>query len=94
MVGLLYAGSRKFGVAVRLDDRCRARLPRIVLASLLMGGLLWLANLALGEWLYTAGVRYLALAVLIAVGMLGYGAIGQAVGAFRLAEFRAALRRR
>ncbi len=94
MVGLLYVGSRKMGDAVRLDARCTYRLPRIVLASALMGAVLAAVNLGLGDWLYTGGVRYIALTVLVAAGMVAYGLIGQAIGAFRLSEFRAVLRRR
>lgn len=94
MLGLLYAGSRKMGVAVQLDARCRQRLPRIVLAALLMGGVLAAVNLGLGDLLYTDGWRYLALLGLIAAGLVSYGMIGQAIGAIRLSEFRSALRRR
>lgn len=94
MVGLLYLGSRGMGEAVRFDDRCRQRLPRIVLAAGGMGVLLWGMNAALGDWLYTAGWRYPALVVLILSGMAGYGLLGQMLGAFRLNDFRRALRRR
>lgn len=93
MVGLLYAGSRGMGDAVRLDARCAQRLPRIVLASAAMGAVLWAVDRGLGDVLYTPGWRYPALAVLIAAGITSYGLFGQLIGAFRLADFRSALRR-
>ena len=93
MVVQLWLGARGMGAAAQFDDRFRARLWRIALASALMGVVLWATQAAIGPWLYEAGTRYLALAVLIAIGIVAYFAIGQAVGAFRLQEFRRALRR-
>jgi putative peptidoglycan lipid II flippase len=43
--------------------------------------------LAAGAW------RYAALAALVAGGLAAYAGFGQLLGAFRLAEFRRALRR-
>lgn len=93
MVGQLWFGSRGMGEAAHLDDRFRARFPRIVLASVAMGGVLWLMTLAVGPWLGMGGVRYLALLALVASGIVAYFAIGFAIGAFRVQELRSALRR-
>jgi len=41
-----------------------------------------------------AHIRYIALAVLVVIGMVTYFAAGHLLGAFRLAEFRRALSRR
>jgi putative peptidoglycan lipid II flippase len=41
-----------------------------------------------------AGIRFIALAALILIGMVSYALIGQAIGAFALREFRDAFRRR
>ena len=38
-------------------------------------------------------LRYLALAILVGTGMASYFLIGHLIGAFRLSEFKAALRR-
>ncbi|SLN14789.1 putative peptidoglycan biosynthesis protein MurJ [Roseivivax jejudonensis] len=94
MVVLLALGARRLGPVVRLDDRFRRRLPRIALASIVMGAALWGTMVALGPLLDRGGVRYLALVVLIGVGIGIYGIAGQLVGAFRLSEFRDAVRRR
>jgi putative peptidoglycan lipid II flippase len=39
------------------------------------------------------GLRYLALAALVLLGALSYFGIGTLIGAFRISDFRAALRR-
>ncbi|MEX5728272.1 putative peptidoglycan lipid II flippase [Rhodovulum iodosum] len=93
MVVQLWLGSRDMGRAAGLDDRFVARAPRIVAASALMGGCLLLGQWALGPWLGTAGWRYLALLALIGVGIVSYFGAGALLGAFRTADFRAALRR-
>lgn len=93
MVVLLWRGSRAMGDAASLDDCFVQRAGRIVLASVLMGGVLWAAAGVLAPWLQAGTIRYGALAVLILIGMTTYFGLGHLVGAFRLSEFRAALRR-
>ena len=92
-VALLWYASRRMGVAATLDHRFRKRIWRILLASALMGGLLWVATLALAPFLDLPTLRYGALAVLVGIGLIGYFGIGQLVGAFQMADIRAALRR-
>ena len=58
-----------------------------------MGGVLIVAVLLVGPAMGMAGVRYAALAFVVSVGMGGYFIIGQMIGAFRLSEFKAAMRR-
>lgn len=94
MVWQLWLGSRRMGAAARFDDRMRRNLPRIIIASALMGGCLWVAALILGPWLETAGWRYPALAALVGIGMICYFGIGALIGAFRLSDFKAAMRRK
>ncbi|HKL68207.1 murein biosynthesis integral membrane protein MurJ [Salibaculum sp.] len=93
MVWLLWRGSRNMGDAALLDARFKRRLWRIVLAALLMGGLLWGAVLLVGPWLGVPTLRYAALALIVGIGIAGYFGIGHLVGAFRLGEFKAAMRR-
>ncbi len=93
MVWQLWRGSRAMGDAARFDDRMCSRLPRIVLASLAMGAVLWGMTLVVGPWLGISGVRYIALLVLILVGIISYFGIGMLIGAFRITDFRSALHR-
>ncbi len=93
MVAQLWFGSRRMGAAAEPDARLRARLWRIVAAALLMGLCLWLAALVLGPALGMDRIRYLALLALVLVGAVSYFGFGTLLGAFRLADFRSALRR-
>lgn len=92
MLWLLWRGTRGMGETARLDARFASRAWRILLASAVMGGALWLLARALAPLLDgPAGVP--ALLALVAAGMLVYGAAGRLLGAFRLSEIRGALRR-
>ncbi len=93
MVWQLARGARRFGEVARFDAQFHRRLWRIVLASALMGAVLWGAGVVLGPVLAMGGWRWLALALLVGVGVVGYGLIGQALGAFRVQEMRARFRR-
>ncbi|MEC8292298.1 MAG: lipid II flippase MurJ, partial [Pseudomonadota bacterium] len=93
MVAMLGIDARGFGDVARFDRRFHSRIWRIVAASLAMGAVLWMANVALTPFLGMAGLRYGALAVLVLIGMASYFGIGQLIGAFHLAEFKDAMRR-
>ena len=93
MVVLLWRGSRGMGKAAEFDARFWGRIWKIVAASFAMGIVLWGVQIALADYLLMPTVRYAALAVLVISGIVSYFAIGQIIGAFRLSEFRAALRR-
>jgi putative peptidoglycan lipid II flippase len=93
MVGLLMWGARSMGEAARFDARFKSRIWRIIGASVAMGAILMVAAIILGPMLGLATWRYLALLILIAIGVVGYFGIGHLIGAFRLGEFRRALRR-
>ena len=94
MVAQLWLGSRRMGDEARLDARSRARLPRIVLASLGMGLVLWVGQLVLGPMLGTEGWRYLGLGLLVTSGIVSYFALGSLIGAFKLSDFRGLRRQR
>ena len=85
--GLLGIGLRREGY-LRPDARLTRRLPRIVLASLLMGAVLWL----LQPWLASLP-QSLALAVLLLAGGSVFAALAHLSGAMALSEVKAALRR-
>jgi putative peptidoglycan lipid II flippase len=93
MVLQLWLGTRKMGDEARFDDRFRARLPRILLASAIMGGALWVGMMLLGPMLGSRGWRFAALGLLVALGMGTYALSALALGAMRLSDLKAALRR-
>ncbi len=93
MVALLAFGARDIGDEARFDDRFRRRAGRIVLASIGMGAVLFVAIQLFGWTLDVPGWRYLALLALIMVAAVSYFAFGHLLGAFRLSEFKTALRR-
>lgn len=93
MVGLLMRGARPFGDVARFDDRFRRRIWRILLASALMGVVLWWTGVLLNPFFGIGGLRWLALALLLITGILSYFGFGQMFGAFRMSELRQALRR-
>jgi putative peptidoglycan lipid II flippase len=82
--------------SLRLDQRLRSRLPRMVLAACAMSVALWATDRAIYE--PVAGqhaLRTLALAVMIAAGLAAYFAVGQLIGAFDARDLgRMLLRRR
>lgn len=93
MAVLLWRGSRGFGEAAAVDAQFRHRMPRVLVASLVMGGVAWLLALGLAPWIAGGPERYAALAILIAGAIVAYGACARICGAFTLAELRASLRR-
>lgn len=93
MVALLWWGTRHMGNAARFDAQVRRRLPRIVLAAGVMGGVLYGATIVLGPALGTDGLRYVALTALIVIGLLSFALVGQVLGALSLSELRSAFRR-
>ncbi|PTV96378.1 putative peptidoglycan lipid II flippase [Rhodobacter aestuarii] len=93
MVVQLWLGSRAMGESVTLDDGLRKRAPRIAVASAVMGLCLWLGDLFLDPALHMASWRYLALAGLIGIGIVSYFGSGAVIGAFRLSDFKSAVRR-
>ncbi|MHC0052414.1 murein biosynthesis integral membrane protein MurJ [Actibacterium sp. D379-3] len=93
MVAVLWRGSRRMGDAAVLDDRFKRRIVRIIATSALMGVLLYGAAGVLAPWLSAGRIRYLALMLLVVFGMVSYFGLGHLLGAFRLSEFRRAMRR-
>jgi putative peptidoglycan lipid II flippase len=93
MVWLLLRGRRGMGEVATFDLRFQRRIGRIILASVAMGGGLWLGLLLWGPLLGVPGWRYAALAILIVGAIIVYGMLGQLLGAFRLSDFRRALKR-
>jgi putative peptidoglycan lipid II flippase len=93
MVWQLWRGSRAMGDAVQLDERFRARVPRIILASALMGLLLWAMGTALAGPLATPGIRTAALAAMVLAAMAGYFGTVLLIGGMSWVELKGAFRR-
>lgn len=93
MVWQLWRGSRRMGAEAQTDARFRSRIWRIMVASVGMGAVLMGAQIVLGPALASHGWRYPALGILVMAGIVAYFAIGTVIGAFRMADFKSALRR-
>jgi putative peptidoglycan lipid II flippase len=93
MLAQLWRGAAAMGEAARPDPRLRRALPRIAAACAAMAAALVVTRGLLGDALAADGVRYLALAGLVAVGAASYAAAVIGFGGLRLADLRAALRR-
>lgn len=79
-----------------LDARLRRRVPRQLLAALVMAGVLLAAQWGLAGMLGAPalGTRSLALGVLVGAGMAAYAAAGVALGVVSMAELKLYTRRR
>jgi len=93
MLALLWIGSRKLGPAAAIDTRLKAKLPKILLACLVMGGALLGAQYLLAPWLYGSSLRYAALGALVAFGALVYTLVIIGSGAFRPSDLKSIFRR-
>ncbi|MGB7317217.1 MAG: murein biosynthesis integral membrane protein MurJ [Planktotalea sp.] len=93
MVLLLAIGTRPMGDVARFDAQLRRRIWRICLASAGMGALLWSASASMSTFLGMDGWRYLALTILVSVGMLTYFILAHVLGAIRMSELKSAMRR-
>ncbi|MDF3351773.1 murein biosynthesis integral membrane protein MurJ [Sulfitobacter sp. KE34] len=93
MFACLAIGARRFGDAVKFDARFHKRIWRILIASAAMGVALWLGNAALQPMLGMPWWRGLALVLLLVIAAVSYFGVGQLIGAFRLSEFKSAMRR-
>ncbi len=89
----LWRGTKDMGEAVEIDARLRRALPRIALACVVMAAVLLGLHRLLAD-LFADGLgRYVALVLLVAGGMASYGVAALGLGAVRIADLRAAMRR-
>jgi putative peptidoglycan lipid II flippase len=73
------------------DQRLRRNLPLIVLASVLMGVVLWFAAMALAPYFDLARgllVRVTAIGMLVGLGLLAFAIAIQVTGVMRLSDLR------
>ncbi|SPJ26237.1 murein biosynthesis integral membrane protein MurJ [Palleronia abyssalis] len=92
MAVLLIRGARSMGETASPDARFRARLPRIVVASLVMGVVLYVANILLAP-LFAGPWQFAALAILVGAGIVTFFATAHLIGAVAFREIRGAVRR-
>src|SRR6185503_9610824 len=93
--GLLYATLVRRGNFVA-DSRLKRALPRIAIASIVMGVALWFAAAALAPWFGAPSgflARTGALAALVAAGLVVYATAVLALGVLDLRQLRSLLQR-
>ena len=90
---LLWRGARAFGDAAAPDAQLLTRMPRLILASIVMGVAVWFGVDLLADALATSGLRWAALLALVAVGGAIYGVTALALGAASIADLKAGMRR-
>ena len=93
MVGQLWWGARGMGAAAQFDARFKSRIVRIVLSAFAMGAVLYGLAFALEPLFEMGALRYLALLLLVFGGIASYFGFAHVLGAVRLSEFKAAMRR-
>jgi putative peptidoglycan lipid II flippase len=93
MVWQLWRGSRAMGTEVQLDDRFLARVPRMILASALMGLVLWGLMTVLAGPLATPGIRTAALGGMVLAAMAVYFGTVLLIGGMSWVELKGAFRR-
>ncbi|MCV2877039.1 murein biosynthesis integral membrane protein MurJ [Rhodobacteraceae bacterium XHP0102] len=90
----LRLGAKSYGDVAAYDARYLSRIPRIAGAAAAMGLVLYGASLPLAPvFAEGGGLRYLALAGLIGLGMASYAVFGRLFGAFSFRDLRGALSR-
>ncbi len=90
MLALLWYGARHHEGAIQLDNRLKSRIPRLAVASVIMGLACYGTALVLADALIMPTLRYAALAALIFVGMATYAASAYVLGALRPSDLKAA----
>ena len=93
MFFLLRHYAKDYGDAARFDVRFRRRVPRIIMASMLMGWVIWITFLILEPIFELRLWRHLAFFSMLGFGLYSYIWFGQKFGAFRIADFRKAVKK-
>ena len=93
-VWMLYRTLRRRG-HFEADRQLRRRLPRLALAALIMGGVVWLLTPYIDPWLTRSlGERAAGLAALVGGGIAVYGLACFLTGAFAIDDLKTLLKRR
>ncbi|WP_439104507.1 murein biosynthesis integral membrane protein MurJ [Celeribacter marinus] len=91
MVWLLWRGTKTMGDDVKIDARLRTRAPRIFVASAIMGAYVYGVNILLAP-VYDLS-RGLAVFIMVASGIAVYFVAAYAIGAMKLSDLKAAVKR-
>jgi putative peptidoglycan lipid II flippase len=94
MFFLLKHYAKDFGDAAKFDVRFRRRVPRIIMASMLMGWALWGTFLLLQPVFEMRLWRHLAFFTMLGVGLASYIWFGQKIGAFKITDFKRAVKKK
>ena len=88
MLGLLMLGARRFGTSGQMDARLRRRVPRQILAAMVMGAVIFGLGWVLAPWLAAGtGLRFAALGFVVLVGAISYGGVLFAIGGLARGDF-------
>jgi putative peptidoglycan lipid II flippase len=88
MLLLLKNSSKKYGPATQIDRRNKGVIPRIVIASLIMGISLLITNYLLNTTFIDVRNKYVILSIMMFIGGFSYTLIGQLIGAFSIKEVK------
>jgi|TARA_B100000767_G_scaffold243392_1_gene241014 putative peptidoglycan lipid II flippase len=88
MLLLLKNSSKKYGPATQIDSRNKRVIPRVVIASLIMGSLLLITNHLLSMTFFDVRNKYVVLLIMMFAGGFSYILIGQLIGAFSIKEIK------
>jgi putative peptidoglycan lipid II flippase len=88
MLLLLKNSSKKYGPATQIDSRNKRVIPRVVIASLIMGSLLLITNHLLSTTFFDVRNKYVVLLIMMFAGGFSYILIGQLIGAFSIKEIK------
>ena len=88
MLLLLKNSSKRYGSATQIDLRNKRVIPRIVIASLIMGSSLLITSYLLSMAFFDVRNKYVILAIMMFVGGFSYILACQLIGAFSIKEFK------
>jgi putative peptidoglycan lipid II flippase len=93
MTLMLWLGSRTMGKAAQFDARFYKTIPKIIIASLIMGIVVYVLQIFLHDALNTRGVRYMALLALVTSGILAYMLALMGLRAYSVPEIKRMIKR-
>ena len=93
MLLLLKSSSKRYGPATQIDRRNKKVIPKLVIASLIMGTSLLITNYLLNTTFIDVRNKYVILSIMMFIGGFSYTLIGQLIGAFSIKEVKSYFKR-